>query len=311
MFGYIFIFTISLLDYCSNMKIFNSKNSLSLQMVYTGYHCAGKEWCYTNVISPFSRLYLIDKGEAAVYMNKKKYELSSGQLFIIPKFTFHNYECNDYMNHYYICFFDEVIGGRSLFDNTAIQYQPEATPIDRMLFDRYLELNSGCSIRNANPKTYDNKDNLYTINQSKTDYNLGAEIESNGILLQLFSRFLPEARFAETESRSQHERLTLVFNHIDNHLQQPIQVSQLAELMCISTDHFSRIFRSVIGMGASQYIQTKRVERAQTLLLTSRLSIKEIAETVGIPNLSQFSKLFSKGTGHSPREYRQSNHQPE
>ena len=293
------------------MKIFNSKNSLSLQMVYTGYHRAGREWCYTNVISPFSRLYLIHQGEAAVYMNKKKYELSEGQLFIIPKFTFHNYECQDYMNHYYICFFDEVIGGRSLFDSTVIRYQPEATPIDRLLFDRYLQLNPNCSIRNANPKTYDNKDNLYTVNQSKTDYNLTTEIESNGILLQLFSRFLTEGNYQEAESRNQYERLNLVFNHIDNHLQQQIQVSQLAELMCISTDHFSRIFRRVIGMGASQYIQSKRVERAQTLLLTSQLSIKEIAETVGIPNLSQFSKLFSKETKHSPRDYRQSNHQQE
>lgn len=57
-------------------------------------------------------------------------------------------------------------------------------------------------------------------------------------------------------------------------------------------------------MSPIQYIQAKRIERAQTLLLASRLSIKEIAETVGIPNLSQFSKLFTKETGHSPREYR-------
>lgn len=54
------------------MKILNNKNTLSLQMLYAGYHTAGKEWCYNNVISPFSRMYLIDKGEAAVYMNKKK-----------------------------------------------------------------------------------------------------------------------------------------------------------------------------------------------------------------------------------------------
>lgn len=286
------------------MKILNNRNSLSLQMLYSGYHRAGKEWCYTNVISPFSRMYLIDEGKAAVYMNKRKYEVSAGELFIIPKFTFHNYECDDFMNHYYICFFDELIGGRSLLDCTAIRYQLQATEMDRMLMYRYLELNPSCAIHNANPKAYDNKDNLYTVNQSKTNYNLITEIESSGILLQLFSRFLTETRILEPDSRNQYERLNLVLNYIDNNLQQRIQVSGLAELMCISSDHFSRIFRRVIGMGASQYIQTKRVERAQTLLLTSQLSIKEIAETVGIPNLSQFSKLFSKQTNHSPREYR-------
>lgn len=286
------------------MKILNNKSTLSLQMIYTGYYCAGREWCYENIISPFSRLYLIDEGKAAVYMNRKKYELSAGELFIIPKFTFHTYECEHFMNHYYICFFDQMVGGRSLFENTTLRYQLPACEIDRMLMSRFLELNPDCAIRNPNPKTYDNKKNLYTVNQSRSDYDLTAEIESNGILLQLFSRFLGETKFLEPASRNQYTRLNLALNYIDNHLHQRIPVSELAELMCIGPDHFSRIFRRITGMAPNQYIQIKRIERAQTLLLTSRLSIKEIAETVGIPNLSQFSKLFSKQTHHSPRAYR-------
>ncbi len=118
-------------------------------MIYAGYHCAGKEWCYENIISPFSRLYLINEGKAAVYMNKKKYELSPGELFIIPKFTFHTYECDNFMNHYYICFFDQLIGGRSLFENTTIRYQLPAKEIDRMLMLRFLELNHLKETRSA------------------------------------------------------------------------------------------------------------------------------------------------------------------
>ena len=132
-------------------------------------------------------------------MNKKKYELSPGELFIIPKFTFHTYECDNFMNHYYICFFDQLIGGRSLFENTTIRYQLPAKEIDRMLMLRFLELNPDCAVRNPNPKTYDNKDNLYTVNQSRSNYDLVTEIESNGILLQLFSRFLGETKFLEPE----------------------------------------------------------------------------------------------------------------
>lgn len=76
------------------MKILNEKNTLSLQMLYAGYHMAGKEWCYKNVISPFSRMYLIDEGEAAVYMNKKSiiyqqenYSLSQNSLFTCTSAT--------------------------------------------------------------------------------------------------------------------------------------------------------------------------------------------------------------------------------
>ena len=286
------------------MKILNEKNTLSLQMLYAGYHMAGKEWCYKNVISPFSRMYLIDEGEAAVYMNKKKYYISAGELFIIPKFTFHMYECDNFMNHYYICFFDQLIGGQSLFDNTQIHYQLPANEMDRLLMLRFIELNPNCAIQNPDPKTYDNIPDIYTINQNKVNYNLSQEIESNGILLQLFSRFLGNTQLLESKSRNQYERLTDIFSYIDNHLYQNIHVSDLAEQMCLSSDHFTRIFKQVSGMSPIQYIQAKRIERAQTLLLASRLSIKEIAETVGIPNLSQFSKLFTKETGHSPREYR-------
>ena len=39
-------------------------------------------------------------------------------------------------------------------------------------------------------------------------------------------------------------------------------------------------------------------------MLTSQITIKEIASAVGLPNLSQFSRLFSKHTHHAPREYR-------
>lgn len=286
------------------MQILNGKNTLSLQMLYAGYHTAGKEWCYRNVISPFSRMYLIDQGEAAVYMNKKKYHLSPGELFIIPKFTFHMYECDNFMNHYYICFFDQLIGGQSLFDNTEIHYQLPAAEIDRMLMLRFIELNPGCAVQNPDPKTYDNTPDIYTVNQNKVDYNLNREIESNGILLQLFSRFLGDTQLLESKSRNQYERLTHIFSYIDNHLYQNIPVSSLAELMCLSSDHFTRVFKQVSGMSPNQYMQIRRVERAQTLLLASRLSIKEIAESVGIPNLSQFSKLFTKQTGCAPREYR-------
>lgn len=83
-----------------------------------------------------------------------------------------------------------------------------------------------------------------------------------------------------------------------------ISVADLAELMYVTPDHFSRLFKKIQGVNPCEYIQLKRVEKAQTLMLTSQMTIKEIASAVGLPNLSQFSRLFSKHTNHAPREYR-------
>lgn len=284
------------------MKYVDLKNALSLHMIYAGYYNAGREWCYKNVISPFTRLYLIDKGHACVYMNRRKYELNAGDMFMIPKFTFHIYECDGQMSHYYICFFDQLIGGHNIFEYAEMNYKFEATMFDRCLMKRYLELNPDCHIVNPDPKSYDNKPELFKISREKKNANIKNDIECNGILLQLFSRFIAEGHTRPSKN-NQSRRMTKVFNYINNNLGRNIKVADLAEIMCVSQDHFTRMFKLINGINPNQFVQLKRVERAQTLMISTDMSIKEIAEEIGIPNLSQFSKLFQKQMGMSPRDY--------
>lgn len=285
------------------MKYMNVQHMLSLQMIYTGYYEAGKEWCYRSVLSPFSRLYLIDKGEAWIYMNKKKYKLEEGDLFIIPKFMYHTYECEEYMSHYYICFLDQSVGGKSLFDYVHLHCRVKASEFDSALMKRFVELNPGCQITNPDPKKYDNRAELFTFHKTQSALHLKTNLESNGILLQLLSRFIGNEKNMDSLVNSQYKDMNKVFTHIDMHLDRCIYVKELADIMCMSTDYFTRIFKSINGVSPNQYIQLKRIERAQTLLLLSDMSVKEIAEEIGIPNLSQFSKLFRKHVGVSPREY--------
>lgn len=285
------------------MKCVDIQNTLSLHMIYAGYYEVGKEWCYRNVLSPFSRLYLIDKGEAWIYMNKKKYKLEAGDLFIIPKFTYHTYECEDYMSHYYICFLDQMVGGRSLFEYVHLCNKVKASSFDRYLIEKFVKLNPGYQISNPDPKKYDNKAELFSLNKKQSVLHLQSTLESNGILLQLFSRFITSENTEASYRENQHKSMNKVFSYIDVHLAGGIHVKDLADIMCMSVDHFTRIFKLVNGMTPNQYIQLKRIERAQTLMLLSDMSVKEIAEEVGVPNLSQFSKLFRKHLGVSPREY--------
>lgn len=48
------------------------ESELSLQLLYAGFYRVGTWWNYDNVISPFSRIYLITKGSGAVYILDKK-----------------------------------------------------------------------------------------------------------------------------------------------------------------------------------------------------------------------------------------------
>lgn len=284
------------------MKYADYQNTLSLQMIYAGYSKVGTEWCYKNVVSPFTRLYLIDEGQASVYMNRTEYTLREGDMFIIPKFTFHEYSCKERMGHYYICFIDQLIGGQNLFEYAHIDYRPRASALDVSLMKRFIELNPQCALHDTDPLTYDNRPELFSINREKPIGELKKDIESSGILLFLFSRFLKEGTRPFSNIS---KRMIQVFNHINNHLEQRITIPQLAEIMCVSPDHFIRMFKQVSGMTPNKYIQQKRVERAQTLMFSSGITLTEIARRVGIPNLSQFSKLFHRQTGISPKLYMQ------
>ena len=57
-------------------------------------------------------------------------------------------------------------------------------------------------------------------------------------------------------------------------------------------------------MSPVQYITRKRIERAELLLLTENLPVKEVAFELGFSDLSYFIRLFKKVTGKTPGENR-------
>lgn len=279
-------------------------NRKSLSILYTDYVSVGTWWNFQDVISPFNRLYLVTDGYAAVHIRGQRMELSAGDLFLIPKFTFHSYTCEQRMTHYYICFTDEIVGGRSLFQSSALQLKQRATDLDYLLMQRFFQLNPDRKLPSVDPKVYDNQKNLFKCKEVFPETNPVKELESNGILLQLFSRFITAESLSGVERTHSCEKMDTVIQYIHQHLGERIFVTDLATLACLTPDHFSKVFKRVMGLPPCEYILEKRIQRAQTLLLTSDLSISAIADKVGIPDLSQFSRLFTRLLYCSPREYR-------
>lgn len=282
----------------------NAIHNFSTQLLYTDFCRSGCEWQYKNIISPFTRLFLVTNGGGAIYINQIRYELSTGDMMIIPKFTNHSYECNDFIEHYYICFFDEMIGQRSIFDIVDLKHKVRATQLDHTLFQRIVEIRSQMGVPDPDPKLYNNQKDSLQFNPSQTIIDMLGDMECSGIIMQLLSRFFNGCK-AKTSSEMEggYYRLTTLINHINNNLSAPLKSRDLAKFMCLSPDHFARVFRRIMGISANEYVQEKRIERAQALLLTARFSIQEVANIVGIPNISQFSVLFKKITHLSPRQY--------
>ncbi|HEX7010065.1 MAG TPA: helix-turn-helix transcriptional regulator [Phycisphaeraceae bacterium] len=85
-------------------------------------------------------------------------------------------------------------------------------------------------------------------------------------------------------------------------------VAQLAGEAGYSPDHFTRLFRAVLGQTPKDYIVTARLSRAKQWLIESDRTISQIAAALGYPDAFTFSAQFKKKTGLSPRAYRQRAH---
>lgn len=273
-------------------------------MLYTGFKRVGSWWNFKNVISPFHRIYYIESGKGKVYIGNVPYELLPNQLFIIPKFTSHSYECENFMDHYYICLFDDLTGGMAIPNPARMRLQLPASSMDVTLIKRYIELNPHKSLTALDPQRYDNQHINYENKAAINPSQYSQVVEGSGILLQLFSRFLTEESMRRTAASSSYEKLDAVIQFINKNLDKRISIVTLSNLMCLTSDHFSKLFKKIIGIPPCEYIQMKRIERAQALLLTSHQNITQIAESVGIDNPAQFSRLFTKVAQCSPREYR-------
>jgi AraC-like DNA-binding protein len=86
---------------------------------------------------------------------------------------------------------------------------------------------------------------------------------------------------------------------------QPITLDELAQIACLSPNHFLRTFRQIFRQSPHQYLTTLRLERAKKLLAGTALSVTEVCFAVGFASLGSFSWLFKRRFGISPEAYRQ------
>ena len=83
-------------------------------------------------------------------------------------------------------------------------------------------------------------------------------------------------------------------------------VEFLASQINVSSHYLSDLLRSLTGQNAQQHIHSKLIEKAKDFLITTNLSVAEIAYQLGFEYPQSFSKLFKKKTKLTPLEFKNS-----
>lgn len=135
----------------------------------------------------------------------------------------------------------------------------------------------------------------------------GCDLQAGGYMRLLlaeyakYTNYQPSRRVeADTEIEQQIEHairwLTLQYY-------QPISIEKMAQSLGYHRTHLSKMFKQYTGLSPMNFLLKIRMERAK-LLLAGRLTIEQVASSVGFTDALYFSKQFKKWQGSTPTEFR-------
>jgi AraC family transcriptional regulator len=101
-------------------------------------------------------------------------------------------------------------------------------------------------------------------------------------------------------------RLRRVLGYIEENLSGDVSLAAIAAISGLSLSHFQRAFRRATGFSVHQYVIRRRVDRAKTHLVDEKLSLSEVALTVGFSHQSHLAYHMRRLFGVSPLESRKS-----
>lgn len=99
-------------------------------------------------------------------------------------------------------------------------------------------------------------------------------------------------------------RLRPVIAYIDEHYSEKIYIETLSDMITVSPDYFTKMFKDSIGKTPVDYINGIRINKALELLSESEVPVNEIAEKIGFSNPNYFHKIFKQYMDTSPLAYR-------
>lgn len=99
-------------------------------------------------------------------------------------------------------------------------------------------------------------------------------------------------------------RIEVVISKIETRFSVSWDTPTLAKLVGLSPSRFRHLFKQETGTSPARYLKDFRLRKAETMLRTTFLSVKQIVKAVGIESNSHFVRDFRKMYGTTPTAYR-------
>lgn len=259
-----------------------------------GYHFLYSHWHHEYEI-----IYL-EYGEMTFELDGKSIDLRSRQAIFVNRYQIHSCCCFPKTKCRYVCI---VFGERFLFPSPkTLIYQKYILPLSQ---NKILppELISGSLSWEKEVL-----DLTAEICHIASHAKLGCELLLQVRLLSIFHVMISNNAFVPV-NRLQNSSRTYIqkaISLIQYNYNTDIRIEDIAQKVNMCTEHFIRSFKRHVGKTPKEYLIKYRIDQAISLLISTDLSIADIAQQCGFSDSSYFSRCFKQSTGQTAAAFRKS-----
>ncbi|MFB6319495.1 helix-turn-helix domain-containing protein [Saccharicrinis sp. FJH54] len=145
---------------------------------------------------------------------------------------------------------------------------------------------------------------FYNIFDVVRDEKAGYQQVASGILIQLLGSIISCVKNKDFEGKDIERKIRKARLYFRDNLDKNIDVEQLAAELNIGYSYFRRMFKKFTGISPVQYHLMLRLQRAKDLLVSTDMSVKEIALGLGFQSIFYFTRIFKKKMGVPPTDLR-------
>lgn len=241
----------------------------------------------------YYQLWYIFKGSCDHTIDNRKIHLTSGDIIIIPPYSYHSmYNGTDNL----------IVIGIDFTDS----FLEKASSDDEKI-----------SLSSINPIV------LSQMNISSV-FSIDRQIE--GLILECFNEYMQKNTFYKTIIKGNIIKLVICVNrmsdinthkesshryivneilkYIQNNLSKQIKIEDLCALTNSSPSLIGQCFKKETDKTIIEYVNTLKIDKAKQLLKESDLTITNISYDLGFNDMAYFNRVFKKLTGNSPNNYR-------
>jgi AraC-like DNA-binding protein/mannose-6-phosphate isomerase-like protein (cupin superfamily) len=251
----------------------------------------GVSWHY----HPECELFLVQEGFLSVDLSDETYELRTGDVVLLGSSQLHRDYNEDGLVKFIVLQFDL----NNYFDQSTIPYlqyfNETKVPLSAMnyIFRDNPEARSGAA------------ECISQILQEAINKESGYELAVNMLikkLLLLLIRNDTRGLLAD-QDRVERIRLKPVLDFVESHVNGRISVEEACRLANMSYYYFVKFFKKIMGQSFTEYVNFRKIKRAEQLLLTRDMSVSEVGDQIGMANMAHFYKMFKRFNGCSPKEF--------